>query len=322
MNKYKTIRLSVIVPVYNVEKYLQECVDSILGQDIDEMEVILVDDGSTDLSGAICDEYADNDKRVIVIHKENGGPASARNVGLDLACGKNIAFVDSDDYLLPNTYLPNLEYMEGHPEVDCLQFPFVYDQETAIVMYYKRQEEEKTYVGNEVYLNWWNGKVIYDTLWGKVFKREVFTDLRLPIGVFAEDAMIVPELSKRCNRVFLSMKGRYFYRCTEGSLMNSTLTGEKYKDYFISRLVAWERVNELDYMTPVKIGAYLRTLNTLARCSYEGGLNYNDYDYFLKSIPPITLLPQSRALGLKKVIAFIAIKLIGTRGFLRLYGKV
>lgn len=316
------IKLSVIVPVYNVEKYLRNCVDSILAQDIEDMEVILVDDGSTDRSWTICDEYAKKDKRVMVIHKDNGGPASARNAGLDLACGKYIAFVDSDDYLLPNTYLPNLEYMEGHPEVDCLQFPFAYDQETAIVRYYKRQEEEKTFVGNEVYLNWWNGKVIYDTLWGKVFKREVFTDLRLPIGVFAEDAMIVPELSKRCHRVFLSMKGRYFYRCTEGSLMNSKFTEKKYKDYFISRLVAWERVNELDYMTPVKIGAYLRTLNTLARCSHEGGLNYNDYDYFLKSIPPITLLPQSRALGLKKVIAFIVIKLIGTRGFLRLYKRV
>ena len=217
------LRLSVIVPIYNVENYLRECIDSILDQDVDGMEVILVDDGSMDGSGAICDEYAEKDQCVTVVHMENGGPASARNVGLDLACGQYIAFVDSDDYLLPNAYSPNLEYMEKHPDVDCLQFPFVYDQETSIVRYYERQEEEKTFVGNEVFLNWWNGKVIYDTLWGKVFKREVFTDLRLPIGVFAEDAMIVPELSKRCHRVFLSMKGRYFYRCTEGSLMNSTI---------------------------------------------------------------------------------------------------
>lgn len=317
-----TIRLSVIVPVYNVEKYLQECVDSILAQDVEDMEVILVDDGSTDGSGKLCDEYAKKDKRVMVIHKDNGGPASARNAGLDLACGKYIAFVDSDDYLLPNTYLPNLGYMEGHPEVDCLQFPFAYDQETAIVRYYKRQEEEKTFVGNEVYLNWWNGKVIYDTLWGKVFKREVFTDLRLPIGVFAEDAMIVPELSKRCHRVFLSMKGRYFYRCTEGSLMNSKFTEKKYKDFFISRLVTWERVNELDYMTPVKIKAYVKTIITLAWCSHDGGLNYNDYPQFLDSVPSFWLLAKSRQLDFKKLLAFIILKTIGSRGFIKLYCKL
>ena len=106
------IILSVIIPVYNVEKYLRKCVDSVLAQDIADMEVILIDDGSPDNSGAICDEYAEKDTRVKVIHKENGGAATARNVGLDIARGKYITFVDSDDYLLPNTYRPNLDYME------------------------------------------------------------------------------------------------------------------------------------------------------------------------------------------------------------------
>lgn len=102
MKKYSI--LSVIVPVYNVEKYLQECVDSILAQDVEDMEVILVDDGATDGSGKICNEYAEKDKRVTVIHKENGGVSTARNAGLDIARGKYITFVDSDDYLLPNTF--------------------------------------------------------------------------------------------------------------------------------------------------------------------------------------------------------------------------
>ena len=114
--KMEKLILSVIIPVYNVEKYLRKCVDSVLAQDIADMEVILIDDGSPDNCGAICDEYAEKDARVKVIHKENEGVATARNVGLDIARGKYITFVDSDDYLLPNTFIPNLDYIKKHPE--------------------------------------------------------------------------------------------------------------------------------------------------------------------------------------------------------------
>ena len=98
------MKLSVVIPVYNVEKYLQECVDSVLNQTLKEFELIAVDDGSTDHSGAILDEYQEKDSRITVIHKENGGLSSARNAGLDIAKGEWIAFVDSDDWVSPETY--------------------------------------------------------------------------------------------------------------------------------------------------------------------------------------------------------------------------
>ena len=94
MNKAK---LSVIVPVYNVEKYIHRCIDSIISQTYADMEIILVDDGSTDKSGKICEEYKQKDNRVVVLHKENGGQSTARNVALDIAKGDYLAFVDSDD---------------------------------------------------------------------------------------------------------------------------------------------------------------------------------------------------------------------------------
>lgn len=91
--------ISVIVPVYNVEKYLSRCVDSIIGQTYSNLEIILVNDGSTDLSGAICDEYKKKDKRIVVIHQKNGGLSQARNSGMEIMSGKYVAFVDSDDYI-------------------------------------------------------------------------------------------------------------------------------------------------------------------------------------------------------------------------------
>lgn len=315
------MRLSVIVPIYNVEKYLRECIDSILSQNIEGMEIILVDDGSLDGCEKICDEYAEKDSRVIVIHKENGGASAARNAGLDIARGIYITFVDSDDYLLPNTYRPNLDYMEGHPEVDCLQFPTFYDERIVYTRKYKRHNKDRTFVGNEVFLNWWSGKIINHFVWNKIFKREMWDGLRFESGAYIEDSMIVPQLAQRCQRLHLSTDGGYFYRYNEGSILNSTWTEKKYKDFFITKYAIWERINELDYMYPAKIKAYLVTIKLLTICSREGILNYNDYGQFLDSIPSISLLPRSKELGIKEWIAFIALKIIGARRFLRLYRK-
>ena len=104
--------LSVIVPVYKTEKYLKKCVDSILASSYSDLDVILVDDGSPDGSGAICDGYAEKDSRVRVIHKQNGGLSSARNAGIDNAYGEYITFVDSDDYIAPDIYSHLISLME------------------------------------------------------------------------------------------------------------------------------------------------------------------------------------------------------------------
>lgn len=99
----KQVKVSVVIPVYNVEKYLRECVDSVLAQTMQDFEIILVDDGATDSSGSICDTYGANDSRICVIHRENGGLSAARNTGLDAAAGEYVYFLDSDDYLADNT---------------------------------------------------------------------------------------------------------------------------------------------------------------------------------------------------------------------------
>lgn len=119
--------LSIVVPIYNAKPYLADCVNSILNQSYSDIELILVDDGSSDNSGAICDEYARTDKRVKVIHKENGGQASARNMGLNIVSGQYITFVDSDDTIAVDSYAKNIELMERcKADIDILQYPCYY----------------------------------------------------------------------------------------------------------------------------------------------------------------------------------------------------
>ena len=143
--------ISVIIPVYNVEKYLRRCIDSVINQTYKNLEIIIVDDGSTDNSSNICDEYTNKDSRVKVVHKENGGLSSARNVGIELAKGDLIAFVDSDDYIELEMYEKLKENMDK------------YDSDIAICQYYnsfkysiKRQigvEEEKIYEGKDMFFH-------------------------------------------------------------------------------------------------------------------------------------------------------------------------
>ena len=320
--KMEKIIFSVIIPVYNVEKYLRKCVDSVLAQDNANMEVILIDDGSPDNSGAICDEYAEKDTRVKVIHKENGGLSTARNVGLDIARGEFITFVDSDDYLLPNTFIPNLDYIKKHPEVDCLQFPMIHDVRIEFAKKYTHLKKERTLIGNDIFINWWDGDVITYCVCGKIFKREIFSDIRFPIDVFFEDAMIVAELSKRCNIMHLSMNNGYYYHYTEGSRMNSTWTKKKHIDFLKYRLLIWEQTIEQEGLKPVVIGAYLRVLIVLAWCYQKGFVDFNEYGTFLDSMPSIRLLPKSKKLGIKRLVGFIVIKIIGARGFVRLYKRL
>ena len=106
--------LSIIIPVYNVKPYLDRCVQSVLAQSYSNMELILIDDGSTDGSSLLCDKWAAKDSRIIVIHKENGGVSSARNAGLEMYKGEYLTFIDPDDFLSANTYGMNMEYLLEH----------------------------------------------------------------------------------------------------------------------------------------------------------------------------------------------------------------
>lgn len=216
--------LSVIVPVYNVEAYLSRCVDSILEQSYSEMEVILVDDGSRDSSGKICDEYAARDSRVRVIHKENGGLSSARNAGLDAAWGSYVTFADSDDFLEPDSYAPMIALME---RMDA-------DLVCAGRYDIKAQSGEKTLglcpkqegciTGKELAGRIFRWEDCDSSACDKIYKRSLFDGLRYPLGKTCEDVPVTYRAALKAKKVALWNRAVYNYFHRPGSITQSNIS--------------------------------------------------------------------------------------------------
>lgn len=202
-------KISVIVPVYNAEKYLQRCVDSILAQTFTDFELLLINDGSKDTSGEICDEYVVRDNRVRVFHKENGGVSSARNVGLDNAMGEWITFVDSDDWL----------------PIDALLNYSVNGYEDLVIGGYKNHNSDRLicldWCGNVVkssgfsdFLSQNIDSTSFRVPWCKLFKKQIIELCNLRFDeslVFGEDTVFVTSYLLSCESVFISNKYCYNY---------------------------------------------------------------------------------------------------------------
>lgn len=212
--------VSVIVPIYKVEEYLQNCIDSILKQSHRNMEIILVDDGSPDNCGRICDEYATKDSRIKVIHKENGGLSDARNAGIRIALGDYITCIDSDDYISSDfiEYLLNLLVYNKADISICgfIKTARMNEQEQPggdIIQLYSNQNAlcEMLYA-----------KVFTTSAWGKLYKSELFRDIEYPIGKYSEDMFTTYRLMEKCDKIVYGNKVCYYYL----RRANSILTGQ------------------------------------------------------------------------------------------------
>ncbi|MBR1733710.1 MAG: glycosyltransferase family 2 protein [Alloprevotella sp.] len=202
--------LSVIVPVYNVAPYLARCVESLLGQNFHEMEIILIDDGSTDASGKMCDLVAAKDCRVRVIHKSNGGQSSARNAGLDVAVGRFITFVDADDSVSLDAFAPSVALLEENGEVDIVQFPLRRNYGTfSGTLLFERDEVFGR--GEPVFHGWLVEKAISNYVCAKVFRRELCAALRFREGMVFEDRHAMASLLSRCRSLCCIRSGCYYY---------------------------------------------------------------------------------------------------------------
>lgn len=213
--------ISVIVPVYNVEKYLPQCIDSILNQTIKNLEIILVDDGSLDNSGKICDEFSKKDDRIVVIHKENNGLSSARNAGLEIAKGNYIGFIDSDDWLDEHMYEILLKLLkENNSDISCCNFFKATDNKDKIPS--ATNEIVKSYNNIEGLNNFYNDLYPQTVVaWNKLYKRDLFENISYPIGKIHEDEGTTYKLYYRANKITYTNRALYYYRTTPNSITTS-----------------------------------------------------------------------------------------------------
>lgn len=206
--------ISVIVPVYNVENYLEKCLDSILGQSYPYLEVLVVDDGSTDRSGRICDEYAKKDKRIRVFHQKNRGLSCARNLALDYASGDYVACVDSDDYLEMDMYESMVEKMDDETDIVCCGVTSVFPAERSRNYVQYKTDRCTKYNNQDAVRELFLGKWICFSSCDKLFRRGLFEGVRYPEGRICEDLPVTYRLvSKSRNVVHIGQaKYNYVYR--------------------------------------------------------------------------------------------------------------
>lgn len=222
------MKISIIVPVYNVESYLRKCINSILNQTTENIEIILVNDGSTDKSGDICDEYKKKDDRVVVIYKENGGLSSARNVGLEIATGDLIGFIDSDDWI-------ELDYFEilydgiikYNTDISVMHLIKVTNYE-KIEFKTKRKEEWVKFTRDNAMESFFLDDFIGYSACNKLYRANLFENIRYPEGMLMEDKATTYKLIYKTNSVVVNSSRKYHYYLRNDSIMQCEFNRKKF----------------------------------------------------------------------------------------------
>lgn len=210
--------ISIIIPVYNVATYLSECLDSVLSQDYEALEILLIDDGSTDDSGVICDKYAEKDSRIRVVHQPNGGAAAAKNTGLQMATGEYLAFLDSDDYLEKDAYSHMMRLMHQYETdvVQCrIQYVFRNGTEDVSPAHGHRQYSGKEYIGR--YIEDWTCGLMTD----KLYKRCLYDGVFFEEGHVIDDEFFTYQGIMNANKIICDDRIIYNYRVRRSSVMRS-----------------------------------------------------------------------------------------------------
>ncbi len=217
--------ISVIVPIYRVEKFLPQCIESVLNQTFTDFELILVDDGSPDRCPAICDEAAERDARVRVIHQANAGLSAARNAGIEAAHGAWLSFVDSDDYIAPH-FCEKLYQTAQRTNADCVMCSVQnVDESGKLIDSALMRVADEVKTGREVLRKIGRDDVTpYLTAWNKLYRRKLFNTLRYPAGRQNEDVFVFAELFCQVQRAVCVAEPLYFYRKRIDSIMNSAVT--------------------------------------------------------------------------------------------------
>lgn len=220
--------VSVIIPVYNVENFLKRCVDSVIDQTYAVMEIILVDDGSSDKSGEICEDYANKDHRIKVVHKKNGGLSDARNAGITVSSGEYIMFVDSDDWIRKDCVkrlLSALQY--GKTQISACAYIKTDEYKNDSIDEVDKHDSVDIWTLDDAYRHLFLNQGIDNSAWAKLYKRSLFQEIRFPPGKLYEDQFVTYKLFHIAKGVAYIGQELYFYFDRPGSIQNEPFTARK-----------------------------------------------------------------------------------------------
>ena len=307
----KVAKISVIVPVYRVEKYLKRCLDSIINQTYTNLEIILIDDGSDDSCGAICDSYAAKDSRVKVIHQTNKGLSASRNIGLKHSTGDFVAFVDSDDYINSHMFEHMMDALvDNNADIVMCDFQYVYSdstQETLEKDIKVRDIEvfaghKAQYLMCEDYIS----RVIYTVVWNKLYKKELFEGIKYPEGRIHEDEARTHELLYKAKTIcYLKKPFYYYYQRPEGIVNSSENSLKKLQliDAYIDRLAFYRDNNEFDLWEKEAVHA-MRTYCRLQYELLEVGVEtvFKELPQYKKVVDELMVIKKNKSLSTKLAI--------------------
>lgn len=263
--------ISVVIPIYNVEIYLKQCIESVIRQSYNELEIILIDDGSTDNCLAICNRYALEDNRIKVIHKQNGGLSDARNIGISVSTGEYITFIDSDDYIECDMikYLFDL-LQKTNADLSVCQKLNV--RENGNIIKEKINVREYVLENNyECMKNFLSEKYINTVAWGKLYKKDLFFSIRYPYGKYHEDVYTMYKVIALCNRICVGSQQKYFYRIRSGSITSSTFS-IKHLDAIEGKIQQKDFLQK-NYPKLIKFG-YSGIIYAINQCIFKMPINF------------------------------------------------
>lgn len=246
------MKLSIIIPIYNVEDTLRRCLESVLGQMDDRMEVIIVDDGSTDTSGQIAEQMTAGRTDCRLIRQANKGLSAARNAGIEAATGEYITFTDSDDFVARGTYTALLAVLEEHPAYDILEYP--------VMEHYGHPTKQHLLTFPDAVVGsirdyWLSGGHLHTYACNKLYRRELFADIRFPEGKAFEDTYTYPFLLQRAKVVATTSVGRYYY-CHNDRGITAQAGGKELTDLLeahLTHLHLWGRLTRDYYQALLNI---------------------------------------------------------------------
>ena len=296
--------LSIIIPIYKVEPYLRRCLESIRKQSFTNYELLLIDDGSPDDCCRICDEYARKDERIKAIHTKNNGVSHARNTGLNMAHGKYVTFVDGDDEItVPTTYYNLINFMEGHNNIDIIQYPYekVINKKTTEYIHPDNEillKSKKEFIEN---LDSVSNGILNSIVLNKIYRKHLFKTIRFPEGAVFEDTFCMIDLFDVTRNIYISNLGLYTYHIRKGSITHSIINIKKGRDNINTHLKVYlflQKHSKHAYMLQTD-----KFSNLICR--------YSLANYTLHDIVTDPILPKLKSVMPKKICGnnFIKLKL-------------